>query len=89
MSEELKPNTTPENGASGGEPISLRKKFFNFRMLISFILAIGLIIVIVNQCHIDFSQTWYERCAEDHGDYCRRSFQQRLPGLHFLYSLLG
>ena len=58
MSEELKPNTTPENGASGGEPISLRKKFFNFRMLISFILAIGLIIVIVNQCHIDFSQTW-------------------------------
>ena len=58
MSEELKPNTVPENGASEGEPISLRKKFFNFRTLISFVLAIGLIVVIVNQCHIDFSQTW-------------------------------
>ena len=58
MTEELNPNIAPENGASGGEPISLRKKFFNFRTLISFVIAIGLILVIVNQCHIDFSQTW-------------------------------
>ena len=58
MTEELKPNTTPENRASKVEPISLRKKFFNVRTFVSLVLAIGLIVVIVKECHISFGQTW-------------------------------
>ncbi|MEA1958086.1 MAG: lysylphosphatidylglycerol synthase transmembrane domain-containing protein, partial [Chloroflexota bacterium] len=44
---------SPEEGK-----ISLRKRFFNFRTLISFAIAIGLIVFIFNQLDVDFSETW-------------------------------
>ena len=58
MIEEHKPNTAPENGSLGGEKNFLRKRFFNFRTLISLVLAIGLIVVIFTQLNVNFSDMW-------------------------------
>jgi uncharacterized protein (TIRG00374 family) len=58
LTEENKPNTIPDNGGLGEEKNFLRRRFFNFRTLISLILAIGLIVVVFTQLNIDFSETW-------------------------------
>ena len=58
MTEELKPDTVPANGSPGAEKNFLRKRFFNFRTLISLILAVGLIIVIFTQLNVDFAEMW-------------------------------
>jgi uncharacterized protein (TIRG00374 family) len=58
LTEENKPNTIPENGGLGEEKNFLRRRFFNFRTLISLMLAIGLIVVIFTQLNVDFAQMW-------------------------------
>ena len=58
MTEEHKPNIAPGNGGLGEEKNFLRKRFFNFRTLISLILAIGLIVVIFTQLNVDFADMW-------------------------------
>jgi uncharacterized protein (TIRG00374 family) len=58
LTEELKPDTAPENGGLEGEKNFLRKRFFNVRTLISLVLAIGLIVVILTQFNVDFSEMW-------------------------------
>jgi len=58
LSEEKKPGAGVQNGALASEEKFLRKRFFNVRTLISLVLAIGLIVVVITQLNIDFSETW-------------------------------
>jgi len=58
LTEELKPDTAPENGGLEGEKNFLRKRFFNVRTLISLVLAIGLIVVIFTQLNVNFADMW-------------------------------
>jgi uncharacterized protein (TIRG00374 family) len=58
LTEELKPDTVPANGSPVVEQNFLRKRFFNFRTLISLVLAVGLIVVIFTQLNVDFAEMW-------------------------------
>lgn len=56
MAEDFAKDAPPLN-AEEGEEISLRQRFFNVRTLLSFTLAIGLIVLVFERLDIDFSST--------------------------------
>jgi hypothetical protein len=58
LTEDHKPATVPANGSPVVEKNFLRKRFFNYRTLISLVLAIGLIVVIFTQLNVNFADTW-------------------------------
>jgi len=50
-------NATPSEGEKV-EKVSLRRRFFNYRTLISFIVAFGILVLVFERLNVDFSATW-------------------------------
>lgn len=50
-------NATPSE-EERAEKVSLRRRFFNYRTLISFIVAFGILVLVFERLDVDFSATW-------------------------------
>lgn len=50
-------NATP-SGEEQVQKVSLRRRFFNYRTIISFIVAFGILVLVFNRLDVDFSATW-------------------------------
>ncbi|MBE0415260.1 MAG: flippase-like domain-containing protein [Dehalococcoidia bacterium] len=46
------------NAAPSQEEVSLRRRFFNYRTLISFVIAFGILFLVFERLDVDFSATW-------------------------------